>query len=451
MNSLITKFKENLKVCNIKNGQTIILAVSGGIDSVTMLDLFLSVKKDYALKLVVAHLNHSVREDSDTDERFVKSLAKKNKLTFVSKKINPSKTGNLEEELRNERKIFLSQCAESFNADYISLAHNKNDQAETFFLNLIRGSGPAGLSAMNLTDGKNIRPLLNISRDDIKNYAEKKKLEWHEDSTNKDVRYSRNLLRLKILPELEKINPEWLENIFRTAQIQREIDVFMKKEAGEIIKNKSTLDVNQLKKLEDPLLFEILGISYERKKGDRKELSLKNLQDLKNLIQKTGGTKKLNLPKNITAVRSYANLDFLAKKEDNKEPVLLHSKAIKIGKTVFNDWVITAKVAAKSTTPDKETIFIELDSLKDIEIRTRKSGDKIVIEGVGTKKLQDIFVDSKVDLNKRKIWPVVYDRNEDKIIWIPGLESTRRLLPEKNRNIIKLTAKEVLDEKANKI
>jgi tRNA(Ile)-lysidine synthase len=394
------------------------------------------------LKLIIAHLNHGVRKESDNDEKFVKALAEKNKLTFASRKIAPPTFGNLEEELRNERKKFLNFVAERFDANHISLAHNKNDQVETFFLNAIRGSGPAGLSAMDAMDGKIIRPLLNISRDEIKDYAKKRKLVWREDKTNKDVKYNRNLLRTKILPELKKINPEWLENVYRTTLIQNDIDNYLKSGAKRIIKSQKQLDVNTLNKLNKPLFYEVLAISYEKIKGNRKNLSLKNLDDIRNLLQKTSGTKEINLPGNIIAKRHYDKLDFLLKKEDNKESEILQSVDMKIGKNRFKNWTIAAVKTDKPDKPNKNIIYIDFDNLNNLKIRIRKPGDKITVTNVGTKKLQDIFVDAKVNIGKRELWPIVYDKNTNEIIWIPNLEFNSLKLKQTEKIMIKLTAKE---------
>jgi len=442
MLKIITKFKENLKTCDVKNEQTIILGVSGGIDSVAMLNLFLTVRKELKLSLIVAHLNHGVRKESYIDEKFVKEIAEREKLTFVSRKITMPTSGNLEEELRDKRRSFLNFVAESFNADHISLAHNKNDQAETFFLNAIRGSGSAGLSAMNMTDEKIIRPLLNISREEIENYAKTRRLEWHEDKTNKDIRYSRNLLRIKVLPELSKVNPEWLENIYRTTLIQNDIDNYLKTEARKIIKSLKQLDVSILNRLEKPLFYEVLAMMYENARGNRKDLSLKNLDNIRDLLKKTSGTKEINLPGNIIAKRHYDKLDFLQKKEDNKESEILQSVAMKIGRNQFKNWTITAEKTDKPDKSDKNTIYIDFDNLNNLKIRTRKPGDKITVTNVGTKKLQDIFVNAKVNIEKRELWPIVYDINTNEIIWIPKLELNSLGLRQTEKIMIKLTAKE---------
>jgi tRNA(Ile)-lysidine synthase len=143
------KFLENLKHSHVETGQTIVLAVSGGIDSVTMLDLF--AKSGLDLNFVIAHLNHGVREEAVDDEMFVMGLSEKYEFPIETKKIKKPQTGNLEEELRIERRQFLEEVGEKKKADYIALAHNANDQAETVLFNLLRGAGPAGLSGMKMS------------------------------------------------------------------------------------------------------------------------------------------------------------------------------------------------------------------------------------------------------------------------------------------------------------
>jgi tRNA(Ile)-lysidine synthase len=420
------KFIKNLNEIGVRKNDTFVLGISGGIDSVVMLDLF----KNYSKKLIVAHLNHGVRKEAAVDEEFVRELAAKAGLTYVCGKIKKPGKGNLEEEMRILRQEFLADVAKKENAQFIVLAHNANDQAETVFLNLVRGSGSAGLAGMKQVSGKVIRPLLNISRKEIEKYARENSLKWHEDLSNKDIAYQRNYLRHELLPNLEKINPAWLEALNRTANLQRNIDDYLKTEAFRYLGE----NTGSLKSLPRPLMYEVFGLMYENIRGNRVDLTLQHLTELEKLIEKPEGTKKVVLPGKIVAVRRYDNLDFERENSYNlkSQPKALNLKS---GSNTFGKWQIeVTKGKGKSS---KKELFMDENLLAKTIVRTRKAGDKINTS-YGQKKLQDLFVDAKINREQRDLWPVFWQG--DKIIWVPGLAVNRDLRKEKAG--VKINAKE---------
>jgi len=435
MSNLLVKFEENLRLCGLQSNQTVVLGVSGGVDSVTMLGLFL--KSELSLNLVVAHLNHGVRLESDKDEKLVRISSEKNGLEFISKKITPPKSGNLEEELRIIRRRFLLETAEQFKASFVAIAHNANDQAETFFLNALRGSGPAGLGAMRLNDDKLIRPLLGFTRAEIEKYAEENNFTWHDDKTNDDTAYKRNYLRHKVFPLFSEVNSNWLDAIQRTTILQRQIDDYLKIEAQKFIT--TPFDVKTIPTLDKPILFEILGLLYENAKGDRKDLTLQNLTDLEKLISSTAGTKSISLPGNITAIRRYSNLEFVLKKEYNHNSTIT-LEGLEVGENYFDNWVILAEKTVELGSNSKYALFVDNKTFEKIKIKSWKSGDKISSFGIsGSKKLQDLFVDAKIDKEKRLNWPIIYVGKE--IVWVPKLALSRNLQASKIPTI-KLTLQE---------
>lgn len=417
-------FLANLNTLGISRADYIVVGVSGGVDSATLLGLLL---KNGFKNLIIAHLNHNVREEADADEDFVRKLAKKHKLSFESKKLTSPKTGNLEEKLRDERRAFLLNVANKNKAKFIVLAHNKNDQAETLILNLVRGSGSAGLAAMEFKSGKIIRPLLNISRVDIETYAQTNKLEWREDATNRDINYSRNYVRHIVLPRLERLNQEVLDVLFDTTMQSREVNSHLKKEAN--VYHNST--VKELSKLDDPVLFEVFAQNVEKVKGDRKDLSTKNFMGFKKLIASNSGTKIMNLPDGIIVRRRYDKLDFCLKKEDNKGPLPPRNR-LKVGKNIFGGWVITVESGNFSQGEINKNrkfqkLYINNEKFPSIFVRPKISGEKIDKIGLeGHKKLQDLFTDAKIDKDDRKDWPIITDEN-DETIWVPGLAIAKKI------------------------
>jgi tRNA(Ile)-lysidine synthase len=195
-------FKNELWQSNSK----IIVGVSGGPDSVCLLDVFNALSKKYELKLHIAHVNYGLRDkDSDNDEKFVRKLAEKYGIGLSV--LNPEKSlyqGNLESSLRNIRYDFFEEVRKNLNYDLIAVAHNQDDQAETVLMRILRGSGLNGLSSMKAKSGRLIRPLLETSKQDILAYLKEKGLEFCIDRTNLQSDFLRNRIRNELLPLLEK-------------------------------------------------------------------------------------------------------------------------------------------------------------------------------------------------------------------------------------------------------
>ncbi|WP_427189509.1 tRNA lysidine(34) synthetase TilS [Parvimonas sp. G1604] len=206
-------------------GSGILLAVSGGKDSMTMLDLFNYYKNDFKLNIIVCHFNHSLREDADRDEVFVKRQCEKYGLKFYSKKENVTLFSSdnkmsIEESSRTLRYKFFDEIKSIEKLDYIATAHNKNDLAETVIMRILRGTGINGLIGIQSERGDLIRPLLNFSRDDIEQYIEENQIPFVEDETNFEELYLRNKIRLNLMPVLENdYNPRILDALSRLSNI----------------------------------------------------------------------------------------------------------------------------------------------------------------------------------------------------------------------------------------
>ncbi len=200
----------------------LVLAVSGGVDSVTLLDLLTKAEPDNT-KLIVAHLDHGIRSDSKLDAELVKNLAKKYKLKFESKTANLPKNTS-EASAREVRYNFLYNVAKKYKAEYIVTAHHEDDLIETAIINIIRGTGRKGLTAIKLNK-KILRPLLPYTKAQIISYAKKNDLNWREDSTNNDDKYLRNYIRVNFIPKLSNTSREKLLKIINTtAKLNSEID-----------------------------------------------------------------------------------------------------------------------------------------------------------------------------------------------------------------------------------
>lgn len=275
---LTFKIKKFIKDNNlIEPGDNLLVAVSGGIDSMTLLKILDMIKDDIGFLISVAHINHKLRgKDSDKDERFVSDSCKEIDIPFFSVSWSgPEKGENTQEAARDFRYgSFLKICSK-IGANKVALAHNMDDQAETVILNLIRGAGLDGICGMHFCSGINdnvalIRPLINIGRDEIEAFAEQNKINFREDVTNDQVKYRRNFIRHKIMPLIHEINPNSSERIAKMSRSLQEDEAFIRKMADQKFdrlilskeKNSLILDGKKIKEIDLPVRRRIIKLAY---------------------------------------------------------------------------------------------------------------------------------------------------------------------------------------------
>ncbi len=252
MKNLIKKIQNSIFENSLfRRNAKIILAVSGGPDSVCLLDVFLKLQKKYDLQLIIAHVNYNLRgKDSDLDEKFVRDLAEKYNLKVEILKPEIKLKNNLEEKLRDIRYDFFEKIRQENNFDLIAVAHNLDDQAETVLMRLIRGSGLAGLAAMQFKNNLIIRPLLNITRQEILEYLKTNKLKYRIDKTNLQSIFLRNRIRNKLIPYIEKnFNPRIKQVLFSTAKSCGEDYAVIEQVAEKSFEKNRELKVSKLLKL----------------------------------------------------------------------------------------------------------------------------------------------------------------------------------------------------------
>ena len=251
LDKLEQNFLDTIKENNlISKGDVIVVGVSGGPDSITLLTCLNKYKDYFEIKLICAHINHLIRKDSTEDEQFVENVCEKMgikcyvKRAEVEKIAKEQKKGS-EEVGRKIRYDFFDIIAKKENANKIAIAHNMNDNAETMLLNIIRGSGMQGLEGIQAEEyGKYIRPLINCSREDIEEYCEKYNLQPRIDSTNKENIYRRNIIRNKLLPEIKELNPNIVQSLSNLSKIVKVQNMHIKNEVENIYNKIATEELN---------------------------------------------------------------------------------------------------------------------------------------------------------------------------------------------------------------
>lgn len=251
LDKLEQNFLDTIKENNLINkGDVIVVGVSGGPDSITLLTCLNKYKDYFEIKLICAHINHLIRKDSTEDEQFVENVCEKMgikcyvKRAEVEKIAKEQKKGS-EEVGRKIRYDFFDIIAKKENANKIAIAHNMNDNAETMLLNIIRGSGMQGLEGIQAEEyGKYIRPLINCSREDIEEYCEKYNLQPRIDSTNKENIYRRNIIRNKLLLEIKELNPNIVQSLSNLSKIVKVQNMHIKNEVENIYNKIATEELN---------------------------------------------------------------------------------------------------------------------------------------------------------------------------------------------------------------
>jgi len=325
------KVLETIKKNNlIENEDKLVLGVSGGPDSISMLDILNKIRQDNEIKLnfeiVVAHINHMIREEAKEDELYVKNYCKKNNIEFYSKSIDVKKLANTnkigtEEAGRNARYDFFNEILEKTKSNKIAIAHNKNDNAETMIMNIIRGSGVSGLKGIEPKRGIYIRPLIECERIEIENYCEEQKLNPRIDKTNFENEYTRNKIRNIIIPYVRKeFNPNIINTLERLSNLVKEEEDYIEKQVLSIynriiIEEKEKEIVLELKIFnaqEKVIKSRLILYTITRLFGSSQGIEKIHIEDIIKLCSKNIGNKYLTPNKKIKILVKNHKIYFLS-------------------------------------------------------------------------------------------------------------------------------------------
>ena len=313
LDKLEQNFLDTIKENNLINkGDVIVVGVSGGPDSITLLTC-LNKYKDYLdIKLICAHINHLIRKDSTEDEQFVENVCEKMGIKCYVKraeveKIAKEQKKGTEEVGRKIRYDFFNEVAEKENANKIAIAHNMNDNAETMLLNIVRGSGLTGLEGIQAQEyGKYIRPLINCTREDIEEYCTKNNLQPRIDSTNKENIYRRNIIRNKILPEIKELNPNIVQSLSNLSKIVKVQNTHIKNEVENIYNKigspslgKIELDLPEFQKLDLSVQQNLILYTISKALGSARNIEKVNVDDIIKMCKRNVGNKYIYPNKNL--------------------------------------------------------------------------------------------------------------------------------------------------------
>lgn len=443
----------------IAKGDKILVALSGGPDSVCLLNVLYSLKEDFNITIGAAHVNHMLRGDEAVaDEEYSKSLCKNLNIEFYVKKIDIdkiSKEKNISHEMagREERYKFFETIKNHHGYNKIAIAHNANDQAETIIMNMMRGTGIEGLCGIrSKREGGIIRPILCLSRKEVELYCSSNNLEPKIDKSNLENIYSRNKVRLDIIPYMkENFNKDIINTLNRMANLIQVDNDFLEKETLDNFKVycSNTSDALIISKeafnLDRAIISRIIRKAFFEFTGKYSNFEMKHIYDVIELSKNTTN-KRIDLTNNVLAENIYG--DIYLKLKDN---IIREYKEVVINKGELDNTHICYEnynvkfniITNKNNVDFSKNVLIKYFDYDKIEerlvIRKRRNGDKMLPLGMrGNKKVKDIFMDLKIPVDERDKIPVLCFDNE--IAWLVAHKVSEKFkITKETKNIIKIT------------
>jgi tRNA(Ile)-lysidine synthase len=433
-------------------GERVLVAVSGGADSVGLLAVLARLRRRLGIELIAAHVHHGLRgDDADADEACAAEAARTVDVPFVRCALGSAlrRGGNIEGRARRLRYLALHELAGENGCGRIATGHTRDDQAETFLLRLVRGSGPRGLSAILPTrsDGV-IRPLLECGRGEITQVVRSLGLEYRMDASNKDPRFLRTHVRDRVLPLLAELNPSIVGALSRTAELQRAqsgiLDSWTSGELARVVRGEA-LDVAALRELPRGWASYIVRGWLEDAHVGSSELTSVHLDAVVDLAFSSRSSGRLTLPGGLR-VRRRGNQILLGAAP---EPASAVPRMLNPGDEVSlpGGWRVSATVGSRESLGaalpnDLWSAVCACQGIgTELRVRVAERGERVQPLGMrGRKKLADLFIDHKVPLEERANYPVIDYAGS--IVWVPGVVRAEALRVDANtRLVLRLQAK----------
>ena len=413
----------------IKYGDSVVVAVSGGPDSMVLLNLLIKVKNALDIEVVCAHVNHNTgRPGQSEEQQFVGKYCRNHGIVFETMTIEDYGDDNFHSEAHTKRYNYFSKLVKQYNAKYLFTAHHGDDLMETILMRIVRGSTLRGYSGFSKVVDKGsykiVRPLIHMTKKEIEDYAKKHKIPYAVDSSNlKDV-YTRNRFRKYILPEFKKEDPKVHNKFYKFSKTLLEYNSYIDKEVSKKIKTiyvNNVLNIEKFLKEEKiiqmKIIYNILEYIYQ---DDLMLITDRHAEIVYDAICSNKPNIKIHLPNNVQAIKAYNTLVIapLDQKHDEYEIEIIEFVNLPNGKNI--------EVVKQSKQTDNYICRLSKDDVKfPLHVRSRKDGDKMSVKGMlGSKKINDIFIDNKISIDERDMWPVVVDSDE-KIVWLPGLKKSK--------------------------
>lgn len=421
---------------------TVIIATSGGPDSMCLLNVVIKLKEEYNLKIICAHVNHNLRKESDDEKIFVENYAVNNNIIFEYLKIDNYPGGKFtEDKARRIRYNFFKDLVKKYNAKYLFTAHHGDDLIETILMRITRGSnlkGYAGINLINQNDEySTVRPLLYTTKDEILSYLKENNIPYAIDKSNEKMDYTRNRFRKHVLPFLKSEDKNVHLKFLKFNEELNEYNDYINKIVNENYDNvvvDNSVNIIKLKKLDKFIQKKIIeALIVKIQENNIFNINSKELASIMKIIDNEKNVT-INLADNYIARKSYNKLYI----EKNSE---IETFNIELN-DIININNFTFEIIKESN--EKNNYVLRINSkeiMLPLILRSKTDGDKIFLKNTnGSKKIKDIFIDSKIDPKKRKEYPILIDSNNT-ILWVPGIKKSKfdKEINEKYDIIIKCT------------
>ena len=409
-------------------GETVLCAVSGGRDSVCLLDYLWRLGQERGFSVAAAHLNHGMRPTAQRDEELVRRLCRERKIPFYTEKVDVYALCDawrltVEETGRRARYEFLRRTAASIGAAFIATAHHREDQAETVLLNLVRGTGMQGLAGIPPVRGRIVRPLLETSRDDIETYLKTHGLSHVEDETNRDTSLGRNRLRREVMPGLLSLHPGAAASICRTAELLRQEDAFLDSLAAAYLPQEGlSASGERLLSAPEVLRLRALRLLAGRLPVGKKDFTAAHYRAMAELLEGGGMTA---LPAGAMALCRNGKLTLLP-----PEPPL-GPMPLEPGENFWGEYTISVRKTTGNFSQKRDAILLNCDKINGaLSVRPYRGADRLTLPGSrGGRSVKRLLADRGVPPEKRGRIPVLCVGDRPAALW--GVGTDVEFLPEK--------------------
>ena len=413
-------------------GDRIIVALSGGADSVCLLVVLNELKETLGISLKAVHVHHGLRgEEADRDSAYAKELSRSLGVPFSSARVDAAGYAkehrmSVEEAGRHLRYEIFEKERMEFGGNKIAVAHHADDQAETILYHLFRGTGLKGLGGIRPVRDRIVRPLLSVGKEEILAYLKEKGISYCEDSTNSHTDYARNRIRNFLLPAIrEQINPRVSENILHAGEMAAKADEYLEKQAEHFLKDWGTkttdetgavtayaVGADRLLKEDDIIKTYVLRAMIRSVRASMKDITLTHVESVKALLSAQKG-KQVDLPGKLLAVRIS---DGLWIKNKNQKESVDHSKNQPLPNVDFR---VFSYKKGQEIPKNGYTKWFDYDKIKcTLSVRYRKSGDYMTLAGGGRKTVKAFMIDEKVPREERDKIPLIADGSH--VLWVIG-------------------------------
>ncbi len=431
----------------ISNPQHLLVAVSGGADSMAMLYALFWLRHDLGLQLTVAHLDHRMRPDSREDAALVRDACRDLDLPLVEDAVDvPAMRGgrgNLEEVARRARQEFLEQAAHQCRAKSIAVGHTRTDAAETLLLHLLRGAGPEGLRGLPPSRPPYIRPLIECSRDQVREFCRSHRIPFRDDPTNRDVRLKRNAVRLHLLPELTEFNPRAEEALARAAQLWQEAQEALQWAARQglhLARSNRGIELDALAKFPESVQRLVLRQAAAEALGGARSPAKVHVDALWRLA--TSGTGEAHLPRGVRAwvCKGKLLLGRAGPARGYRHVIPLQGEVSPPDLT----WSFRTMVVDPPDDPredDEQTAHLDLDTLcPPLEVRSRVPGDRFRPLGMNSHvRVSQVMATAGVPRHLREGWPLLCDQQG--VVWMVGVRlSENHKVTERTQRALRVEA-----------